>query len=97
MPDVTFEAIRKSDFAPYASMWLGGKVTDDTIQGIIDVTNKPYQEVDSGWIVDLGDWKKAIDFIVEIEDSFYIGNYGDEAISFINRYQDQMAYFLRVS
>lgn len=90
--DVTFEAIRKSDYLPFASMYLGGNGTARAVgQG-----SKPILAIDEFEIVPLGDWKEAIDYLIEIEGSFYSGNYMDDAISFINRYQDQMAYFLRI-
>lgn len=90
--DVTFEAIRKSDYVPFASMYLGGNGTARTA----GESGKPILSIDEVEIVSLGNWKDAIDFIIEIEGSFYAGNYSVEAIEFINRYQDQMAYFLRV-
>lgn len=90
--EVAFEAVRKSDFVPYASMYLGGNGTAKAI----GQTSKSVLGIDEFEIVPLGDWKDAIDFIVEIEESFYLGNHGDEVISFINRYQDRMAYFLRI-
>lgn len=90
--EVTFEAIRKSDFVPYASMYLGGNGAAKAIgQG-----SKPILGIDEFEIVSLSNWEDAIDYLIEISDSFYAGNHGNEAIQFINRYQDQMAYFLRV-
>lgn len=91
--DVTFEAVRKSDFVPFASMYLGGNGTARTIYN----SRKSYQEVSTGAdVVTLGDWKDAIDYLIEIEDSFYLGHEGNDAIELINQCQDQMAYFLRV-
>lgn len=90
--DVTFEAVRKSDFVPFASMWLGGNKTAHVVKAI-EIEHRATQ---NGWVIDLGDWKNAIDHLIELEDSFYSGHYGEKAIQLIEGYQDQMAYFLKV-
>lgn len=93
--EVVFMAIRKDNFIPYADMYLG----EGGVVKVMDrvIVNKETFRVDDAYVVPLGDWKNAIDLLISIEDSFYAGNYGNAAIELINRYQDQMVYFLRVS
>lgn len=91
--EVTFEAIRKSDFVPFASFYLGG---NQTVYAVKSISELEHKTISNGWVADLGNWKDAIDHLIKLEDSFYSGHCGNEAIELINQYQDQMAYFLRV-
>lgn len=91
--EVTFEAVRKSDFVPYASFFLGGNGTAKAI----GESNKSTLTIDEIEIVSLDDWKEAIDYLIALEDSFYLGHYGEKAIELIEVWQDRMAYFLRIN
>lgn len=92
--NVTFEAIRKRDFLPFFSAYLGGNRTRDNLWAF---HKDRLVETGSGYVLPLDGLNPKM-FLVELEEDMYHGHQMNACLEFL-RCSDtgKFAFFIQIS
>ena len=93
--NVTFIAIRKKDYVPYFEAYLGG---NKLVEAVSWSENwEDFIKLGDSTLLKLKDTKQVENFLTWHEDDFYLGNYAQEVLSFVqNENEDDYVYFIRI-